>query len=376
VEKPKGSSSIPQLETRESDLEDHPSIPILRGRAEIRCPTEFSGSCYPVWFGTNRKPIDPQDYSKGFTNKMDNLIHYGKRVVYIPEGRKEGTLGSRLWERLLGAKDTRIKLAEAYQFDESGFAKDVRSFLSQLDRGDHDVLVFIHGFDKSFDDAARRAAQLGFDLKVPGITVFFSWPSQARWDPLGYNADRTEIENSEEQIAQFLVTVAKLTDRGRVHIIAHSMGNYGLLRALEGATARAQILGKIKFGQIFLSAPDVDVQLFRRLATVYPQISERTTLYITDKDKALHASEWFSGDERVGALPPVTILNGIDTVQVRGSANPFFLGHGYVAQSAKVLQDLSTMIYFREPPQKRQARNKFPIPDETEEGKGSWIIRD
>jgi esterase/lipase superfamily enzyme len=376
AEAPPTAPEAPEAGPRTRGAEP-PSVSSKPGApAEVQCRTEFSGSCYPVWFGTNRRPVDSKDYSKGFSDRHDERIHYGKRIVYVPFGRTEGSLGSPLWQRLLTGKDDRIKLGEGYQFDEIGFARDVRNFLSRLNPRDRDVLVFIHGFNISFDETARRAAQLGFDLKVPGITAFFSWPSRAKWDPVGYVADRAAIENSEEQLAQFLVTVSGLTEPGRVHIIAHSMGNYGLLRALQSATALAAIRGKIRFGQIFLAAPDVDVQLFKRLAAVYPQIAERTTLYVADQDKAIRGSEWFSRDERVGAYPPVTLVKGIDTVQVRGAANPFLLGHTYVAENLRVLMDISTLIYFREPPETRRGRNQYPVPDDTDQGKGSWIIRD
>jgi len=35
-------------------------------RSDTPCPPEFSGTCYPVWFGTNRKPRDAADLTKGF----------------------------------------------------------------------------------------------------------------------------------------------------------------------------------------------------------------------------------------------------------------------------------------------------------------------
>jgi hypothetical protein len=38
--------------------------------------------------------------------------------------------------------------------------------------------------------------------------------------------------------------------------------------------------------------------------------------------------------------------------------------------------DISTLIYFREPPETRRGRNQYPVPDDTDQGKGSWIIRD
>ena len=51
-------------------------------------------------------------------------------------------------------------------------------------------------------------------------------------------------------------------------------------------------IGGIKFGQIFLAAPDINATLFKEIAYLYPQISERTTLYVSSKDKALDASYW------------------------------------------------------------------------------------
>ena len=63
----------------------------------------------------------------------------------------------------------------------------MRAFLAGLDPADRNMLVYIHGFNTSFDDAQRRAAQLGFDLKVPGITALYSWPS--RGNLIAYLAD-------------------------------------------------------------------------------------------------------------------------------------------------------------------------------------------
>jgi hypothetical protein len=40
------------------------------------------------------------------------------------------------------------------------------------------AMIFVHGFDNRFDDAAYRFAQIVQDSKVPVIPVLFSWPSQ------------------------------------------------------------------------------------------------------------------------------------------------------------------------------------------------------
>ena len=340
-------------------------------RGDGSCPPEFSGTCYPVWFGTNRKPLDAKDLGKGFGGDIDERIHYGKRIVRIPATHRPGELGSPLWRRLLLNMDDRITVDPAQALAEDAFARDVRKFIAGLDPNDRNVLVYIHGFNTSFDDAAKRAAQLGFDLKVPGITVLYSWPS--RGSASAYLSDLSAIEASEAQIAEFLVGVTALADRGKVHIVAHSMGNRGLLRAMHRATTQAALRSGTRFGQIFLSAPDVNATLFRQLASVYPQVAERTTLYVADQDKAIAALEWMTEGARVGAAPPVLVLPGIDTVRVRGSSL-FKLGHSYFAEEPDVLRDIRAQLYFHESPARRQARFGWPIPDLASGTAGSWVI--
>jgi esterase/lipase superfamily enzyme len=325
-----------------------------------------------VWFGTNRKPLDPADPSRGFGSEADERIHFGKRIVRIPSSHRVGELGSPLWKRLLLRVDDRITVDPARVLARDAFERDVRRFLANLDASDRNVLVYIHGFNTGFDDAARRAAQLGFDLQVPGITVLYSWPSRGSLS--AYLADLSAIEASENHIAEFLVAVSALAERGRVHIIAHSMGNRGLVRALHRATAQAALRAGTRFGQIFLSAPDISVAAFRELASVYPQVAERTTLYVADQDKALAALEWLTdGASRVGGAPPVLVLPGIDTVRVRDNSL-FRLGHSYFAEEPEVLRDIRAQLYWRESPERRRARFGQPVPDDTPGVSGAWVI--
>jgi len=139
------------------------------------------------------------------------------------------------------------------------------------------------------------------------------------------------------------------------------------------ATAQAAIRSGVRFGKIFLAAPDVDGKLFRQLASIYPQISERTTLYVADQDRALAAMEWFSKEPRAGSVPPLVVVPGIDTIRVRG-ASLFRLGHSYVAEDINVIRDISTLLYGRDPPERRRERNGWPVPDRTPEGRGTWVI--
>jgi esterase/lipase superfamily enzyme len=335
------------------------------------CRAEFSGICYPVWFGTDRVPIDASNPALGFGSAPDDRLHYGKRIVRIPLSHQPGELGSPLWRRLLTGVDDRLTLDPATALSEDAFVRDVRSFLGTLDPADRNVLVYIHGFNTSFDEAAKRAAQLGFDLKVPGITAFYSWPSLA--NITAYVGDLSRMEASEQHLADFLVRATTLVERGHVHLIAHSMGNRGLLNAMHRATTQAALRTGVRFGQIFLAAPDVDARSFAQLASVYPLAAEHTTLYVADQDKALLALEWATAEARAGGAPPVLVLPGIDTVRVRGWSL-FRLGHSYVAEDASVLRDIRTVLHWHESPERRRARNGWPLPDDTPGARGAWVL--
>lgn len=367
VPRPSAEAAIPVTPSAAA-----PEAPRMRSIGnEAPCPPEFSGTCYPVWFGTNRRPLDATDPGKGFGSDFDEQTHFGKRIVRIPSTHRPGELGSPLWRRLLLGLDDRIKVDPATVLSPDAFTKDIHSFLAGLDPNDRNVLVYIHGFNTSFDEATARAAQLGFDLKVPGITALFSWPS--RGSVSAYVSDLSSIEASEEHIAAFLVKVTALADKGRVHIIAHSMGNRGLLRAMHRATTQAALRSGTRFGQIFLSAPDVDANLFRQLASVYPMVAERTTLYVADQDKAIAALEWLTEEGRAGGAPPVLVLPGIDTVRVHGTSL-FRLGHSYFAEEPAVLRDIRAQLQWREPPEQRRTRNGWPVLDDAPGAKGAWVI--
>ena len=222
------------------------------------------------------------------------------------------------------------------------------------------ALVYLHGYNVSFDEAAIRAAQIGFDLKVPGAMSFFSWPSRGALG--GYAADEASIEASEAAITDFLVRLATDSGAARLHVIAHSMGNRGLLRAIQRITAQAASTAGIRFGQVFLAAPDLDVGLFRDLATFYPKISERTTLYVSARDRALEASHWIHQFDRVGYAPPVTVVDGIDTVEVTG-LDLSILGHGYFAEAHGVLYDMYHLLGQNTDPRSRIRLHPKRTPD-------------
>ena len=304
------------------------------------------GAClYPVWYATTRAPVDSSNPSRGFTNNRDTAgtVHYGTCMVQVPKTHRFGSTGTALYRRVLKLhfSDDHLKIVGRTDVDPAEFFDSLRGQLAQLEQGDRVLLVYLHGYNVSFDEAAMRAAQIGFDLKVPGATAFFSWPScgYAR----AYMADADRIAASEAQIAEFLTQASRMAGARAVHIIAHSMGNRGLARAIQRITARASAQGSVRFGQIVLAAPDIEVALFRDLAAIYPSISDHTTMYVSSRDHALGLSKWLEQSDRAGFTPPVTVVPDIDTIEVT-DIDLSMLGHAYYAEAAPVLYDMDALL--------------------------------
>lgn len=305
---------------------------------------------YQVWYGTNRKLVDPNDERVGYTSERDTVVHYGACDVAIPESHQIGSLGSPWWKRLLTMSDDRLRITTRWPMPLQSFMCGIGRELSRCRPGERLLLVFIHGYNVQFDAAALRAAQMGFDLKIP-VTAFYSWPSSGKLE--GYGADAASVEASESAITDFLIEMTKLAEAERVHIIAHSMGNRGLLRAMQRMAQRAGKATGKPFGQIILAAPDVDRDVFTDLVKAHEALADRTTLYASAKDKALAASEIVHGGyERAGFTPPVTVVPGVDTIEV-SNIDLSLLGHGYYAEARDVLQDMHELLWENQPPEKR-----------------------
>ncbi len=324
---------------------------------------------YPLWFGTDRKPRDPADLSRGFGHERGELL-YGTCRVAVPKSHKIGETGSSWWKRLWRGSDDRLRLdaASLELFDHDDFWRRVAAALAEpaaVHAGGKTAVVFIHGYNVSFEEAALRGAQIGFDLQIPSM-AFYSWPS--RGNLLGYAADEATIEASEKHIARFLLEFVRESGAEAVHVIAHSMGNRGLLRALQRILGEVTEAADVPFGQIILAAPDVDQDVFRDLASAYRRLSRRTTLYVSSRDRAVSLSGLLRDAPRVGFTPPVTVVPGVDTVEVT-QVDLSFLGHGYFAAARDLLHDIHSLLLDDAPPERRLGLRRR----ETETGP-YWVI--
>jgi esterase/lipase superfamily enzyme len=319
---------------------------------------------YSVWYGTNRRA-----FSGPLALEIIEKLSFGICRIAIPKSHKFGSIGSSSFVRYLqrvrsgGADDSLHIVDNRVMWSKREFVDSISNAMGRS----RDILIYVHGYNLSFEGAMIRAAQIGFDLKVSGITAAFCWAS--RGDLEGYAADEDTIQLSVSHFAEFLETLIDNFPDRKINIIAHSMGNRALLRVLENAP-KYPVLAKARFGQIFLAAPDIDSRYFRQVAEVYKSMSDRTTLYVCSKDKALTTSGFLHANIRVGYTPPVTVVNGIDTIEV-SNVNLDFLGHGYYAEASGVLYDMAILLLNNMDPVGRPRI----APTVSDEGTSYWIMR-
>ncbi len=96
-----------------------------------------------------------------------------------------------------------------------------------------EAFVFVHGFNNRFEDAIYRFAQILHDSGAGAdvAPVLFTWPSKG--NVFAYNYDRDSANYSRDALEKLLRYLEK--DRaGQDHLhLAHSMGNWVTLEALQ-----------------------------------------------------------------------------------------------------------------------------------------------
>ena len=305
---------------------------------------------YKVWYGTNRRPLDA-GASKGFLDERDTLgvVHFGTCRIRIPKSHKFGSVGTSWFLRWTSrGPDGKLRLLRPIEIlDGESFGASLRNALDGGSEGS--VLVYVHGYNTTFEEAAIRAAQIGFDLKIDGATAFFSWPSKGQ--AVGYMADAQAVDASEDSFKSFIGCVAEKSGARAIHFVVHSMGNRLFARTIQDiATACAQ--AGVAVGAVVLAAPDIDVDVFRSLAKIYPTTCAKTTMYVSDRDRALALSRSFQNSPRAGFTPPITIVDGVDTIEV-SEIDLSVLGHTYYAKAAPVLYDIKAVLSGDYDPNKR-----------------------
>jgi esterase/lipase superfamily enzyme len=315
-------------------------LPDISNRAASPSPRKNDkATLVRVFYATDREQVIDKKgrFSYGEKRSTAGILNYGLCEVSIPTTHKIGKLESPSFLRFEFRPNTRkhIVLSATQGLAEKTFFEDIAASISRSRA--KDAFVFVHGYNVSFQDAARRTGQIAFDLKFVGAPIFYSWPSGNK--VAAYLKDETNISWSAPHFLRFLELLSQRSGANRVHIIAHSMGNRAVCEALKELSYRPQ--SQIRFNHLVLAAPDLDADTFRELASRLQGLSGRITIYQSSKDKAIMASKKVHGNPRAGE--PLLVIPGLDTVDA-SSVDTDFLAHSYFSDNWPLLSDIHSLL--------------------------------
>lgn len=296
--------------------------------------------------------------------KGEDVITYGTAIVKIPyEKDVGGTAGMSL-----------SQLNYDIGWDE---------FKHGISYGD--IVIFIHGFNTSFSNAAIRGAQLAHDTNFDGEVVLYSWPSNE--NPLTYHRDKDRARENFNLFSDFLMKIVHNNTNNRIHIVAHSMGTYILMNSL--AIIQKEIIEvqndaadyPYLFDQIILAAPDIEKDDYHRKFSEYKfsNVANRITLYSSENDHVLDMSQILNlfGDEntataRLGdSSKSFFVIEGMDTIDARQEISSQFFGHSFYANYRSIVSDMHIILNYGTPPDNRMLQKVIDNEQHT-----LWFIRD
>ncbi len=291
-----------------------------------------------VFFATDRKRSETDDLKDYFGGERGE-VSYGMTTVSIPRDHRMGELEAPSLWRMEFREDPEkhVVMLEINTMNKDDFFGELSDTVDDSDK--KNAFILVHGYNVTFEAAARRTAQISYDIAFDGAATFYSWPSQGSTSK--YTFDEANIKWSEANLAVFLKDFAERSEADNIYLVAHSMGNRALTRAYITLMEENPEL-RSKFKEVILAAPDIDAEVFKRdIAPKMVEAGNPITLYASSGDKALLASKAVHGGYLRAGDSGENILKiaGIESID-SSSVETSFLGHSYYGDETSVISDM------------------------------------
>jgi esterase/lipase superfamily enzyme len=203
----------------------------------------------------------------------DRLVHFATNRIYDAAKAEFGFVPCDPLGRLLAGKVTckaeldpalepkagKPAVAKSEDADQ-GVLETIQSWLQEAARVQGIPLLFTHGFNYSFSDAAARTAALCLWLEAGGapplVPLSFSWPSNGMGSPDAYLDDQKDAARSGLALARLIAAIAVLRPKTAPVYMAHSMGARATRFGMQAIAPMLAGLPQPVFRQAFIMAGD------------------------------------------------------------------------------------------------------------------------
>ena len=369
--------------------------PVVFAAPQDRAPVEgaqplSTANDLNLLYVTDRAPIvDPQTNALSYGSERSRTMSFGSIDIHIepdsngamgemklgeikeigrfPEVPYPAVISSAGYRRAPGVVAAHEEAVAALQ-------GEIRRRLAKTER--KEVVVFIHGYNNTFNDAANATGNICRLLGRDFVCISLTWPAGGtRGAFLGYNVDRESGEFAVADMRKAIRAIGQTKGVRGVDIIAHSRGTDVVASAFRELSAEAYVsrfspAENLKARNIILFAPDIDIDVaatkifdvFSDPDTPYGAkknpnavIKEgqfHLTIYSSPGDQALGlASSIFGSRLRLGQLnlsgPQARALRAdpghrVDLIEVDDNTGAW--GHGYFLSNPAVRSDLVALV--------------------------------
>lgn len=299
----------------------------------------------------------------------DTELHFGLTEVSLPVIRSRGSLD------LVQPQDEstagKITRSADRGLKPDDFYTHIATRLAAAEQ--RDLLIFVHGYNVSFNESVCRIAQMAEDMPFSGVVLAYDWKSQS--NEIGYFQDKWTTGTTHAAFAGVLAELRERLDPDvRIHVLAHSMGNRYTLNALQllgnyepyigmpvnddDAFFKPQFAGWRRWhprgsdpkpiANLIFAAPDVSPEAFQEALGTVSRLCDHMTLYCNEADFALEFSRYINGQGkhgfRVGDSRSEIGVSSVDIIRLQevSPTDPF--GHSYYGSHPGLLSDLSLLL--------------------------------
>lgn len=266
------------------------AVPVDGHSATALDPASIQGK-NRILIATTRERADLP--SEMFSGERAQSLNFAAIDVSIPTSHKPG----RVERPRRGAADPKrhiVAINPAILAGSDEFTTELKTAIASRSAGERDILVFVHGFNTSFDEGVYRFSQIVHDSGFTGVPVLFTWAS--RGNALDYFYDRDSATAARDGLETTL-KIAAGTGAGRVHLMAHSMGNWVAMETLRQLRIGGDTNLGGKLGEVILASPDVDVDVFKSQMRRLGPPDKPYTMLVSSDDRALLLSERLAGNK-------------------------------------------------------------------------------
>lgn len=294
-----------------------------------------------VYYATDRKLAKGGKTYGVEPNEQKPYLSFGTVLVSIPENRPVGELPVRPWWNPFENERKYALIRGMSRMSPDVFFDNLKKAI-KANPEKRAAFIYIHGYNNSFDDAARRTAQIAVDLDLPTVPVFYSWPSRAKLKD--YPSDEDSALWTQSHLFGFLSDFADKSQAEDIYVIAHSLGNRPTVLALTALLEQRPKL-KERFKEVILAAPDINAAVFKEeIAPRFAKLKTSVTVYASINDQALRASYKFHKWPRLGyPKGKIVPIRGVEIVDAsRIPTN--FMGHDYIMSNRALLTDVAYLF--------------------------------